>query len=84
MAKYHPNYIVTCYLSFLSIDGLYKSMGYKNRNSLYPQFTDHCFTGEYPVKPVDASNKNFKDDKLSLIASKSLPITKIHPYTIYK
>ena len=59
-------------LSFLSIEGLYKSMGYKNRNSLYPQFTDHCFTGEYPVKPVDASNKNLKSDKLSLLASKNL------------
>jgi len=58
-------------LSFLSIEGLYKSMGYKNRSSLYPQFADHCFTGEYPVKPIDASNKDFKSDKFSLITSKN-------------
>jgi len=57
-------------LKFLSIDGLYKSMGYEKRNSSYPQFTDHCFTGEYPIKPIDAENKNFID-KLSFASSKS-------------
>ena len=31
-------------LQFLSIEGLYKSMGHEKRNSSYPQFTDHCFT----------------------------------------
>ena len=58
-------------LQFLSIEGLYKSMGYKKRNSTYPQFTDHCFTGEYPVKPIDINNKDFEDNQLSLISSKS-------------
>ena len=24
-------------------------MGCKKRNSKTPQFTDHCFTGEYPI-----------------------------------
>ena len=37
-------------LFFLSLDGTYKAMGYKKRNAKSPQFTDHCFTGEYPVK----------------------------------
>jgi amidophosphoribosyltransferase len=58
-------------LQFLSIEGLYKSMGYKKRNSSYPQFTDHCFTGEYPVKVVDANDKNFEDNQLSFMSSKS-------------
>jgi amidophosphoribosyltransferase len=58
-------------IQFLSIDGLYKSMGFKERNALYPQFTDHCFTGDYPVKPLDALNKNFKKNKISYISSKS-------------
>jgi len=58
-------------LKFLSIEGLYKSMGYEKRNPSYPQFTDHCFTGEYPVEPIDAKNENFVNDRLSLMSSKS-------------
>ena len=58
-------------LQFLSIEALYKSMGYEKRNSSYPQFTDHCFTGEYPVKPIDANDKNFIDNEISLMSSKS-------------
>ena len=58
-------------LQFLSIDGLYKAMGYQKRNSTYPQFTDHCFTGEYPVKPVDASDKDFMSNKMSFMSSKT-------------
>ena len=40
-------------LHFLSLDGLYKSMGHKYRDNNTPQYTDHCFTGEYPTKLVD-------------------------------
>ena len=57
-------------LQFLSIEGLYKSMGYEKRNSSYPQFTDHCFTGEYPIKPIDIDDKNFDEDQLSFMSSK--------------
>ena len=57
-------------LEFLSIKGLYKAMGYNERNSTYPQFTDHCFTGDYPIKPLDADNENFKDSQVSLMSSK--------------
>ena len=57
-------------LKFLSIKGLYISMGYEKRNSNYPQFTDHCFTGEYPVEPVDANVKSFSNNQLSYMASK--------------
>ena len=58
-------------LRFLSIEGLYKSMGYEKRNLTYPQFTDHYFTGDYPIKPIDIGNKDFEDNRLSLMSSKS-------------
>ena len=45
-------------------------MGYEKRNSSYPQFSDHCFTGEYPVKPLDAHEKGFAEDQLTLMSSK--------------
>jgi len=58
-------------LQFLSIEGLYKSMGCEIRNSSYPQFTDHYFTGDYPVKPIDANDKDFTNEQLSFMSSKS-------------
>tara|TARA_B100000686_G_scaffold205125_1_gene211956 strand:- start:771 stop:2204 length:1434 start_codon:yes stop_codon:yes gene_type:complete len=57
-------------LKFLSIEGLYKAMGYDGRNPAYPQYTDHCFTGEYPIKPLDANDKDFFDNKMSFMTSK--------------
>ena len=36
-----------------------------------PQFTDHCFTGDYPVKPIDSNDKDFMDSQLSFMKSKS-------------
>jgi len=57
-------------LNFLSIEGLYRSLGFEKRNKSYPQFTDHCFTGEYPVKPIDANQKDFFDKQLSFMSSK--------------
>ena len=64
-------YINAKSLKFLSIKGLYKSMGFKERNESYPQFTDHCFTGDYPVKPIDAVDKDVSVDHLSFLSSKS-------------
>ena len=58
-------------LKFLSIEGLYKSMGYEKRNLSYPQFTDHCFTGEYPIEPYDANNNNLIKNHLSYMSSKT-------------
>ena len=58
-------------LQFLSIEGLYKSMGHEKRNSIYPQFTDHCFTGDYPIKPIDIYDKDFDENQLSFMSSKS-------------
>jgi len=57
-------------LQFLSIEGLYKSMGHEKRNSSYPQFTDHYFTGQYPVEPIDANDKDSINDQPSLMSSK--------------
>ena len=57
-------------LKFLSLDGLYKALiGFKRNNS-YPQFSDHYFTGDYPIKPHDAM-KGFKVKQLSLLSGKS-------------
>jgi len=36
-------------LFFLSLNGTYKAMGFNERNTKSPQFTDHCFTGDYPI-----------------------------------
>jgi amidophosphoribosyltransferase len=55
-------------LSFLSIDGVYKALGKKKRDNKNPQFTDHCFTGDYPIKPLDAKNQNEKNNQLSLLS----------------
>ena len=62
-------YIGVNTLSFLSIEGLYKSMGFKNRNNNSPQFTDHCFTGDYPVIPVDKVLDKLKHNQLSFLSN---------------
>ena len=47
-------YIGADSLSFLSVDGLYRAMGYENgRDNNNPAFTDHCFTGDYPTSLED-------------------------------
>lgn len=47
------DYIGVKSLAFLSIDGLYRSMGCDGRDEQAPQFTDHCFTGDYPTRLTD-------------------------------
>ena len=56
-------------LAFLSIDGVYKALGHEKRNNENPQFTDHCFTGDYPVKPTDLKNQSEKNNQLSLLSN---------------
>ena len=63
-------YIDAKSLKFLSVDGLYRAMGYEKRNSTYPQLTDHYFTGDYPVKLIDDLGDN-KVTQLSLLSTKS-------------
>jgi amidophosphoribosyltransferase len=40
-------------LAFLSVDGIYRAMGFEKRDPARPQFTDHCFTGDYPTTLTD-------------------------------
>ncbi len=63
-------YIGAKSLKFLSIDGLYKAMGYQKRNNTYPQLTDHYFTGDYPIEIIDELGEN-KITQLSLLSSGS-------------
>jgi amidophosphoribosyltransferase len=56
-------------LSFLSIEGIYRAMGEEKRDPLRPQFTDHCFTGEYPTPLTDLDGENRA--QLSLLAEAS-------------
>ncbi len=46
-------YIGVDSLAFLSVDGIYRAMGYAGRDNARPQFTDHCFTGDYPTPLAD-------------------------------
>ena len=57
-------------LSFLSLDGLYMGLCSNKRNNVYPQFTDHYFTGEYPIERVDQNNNKIVS-QLSLLSGKS-------------
>ena len=57
-------------LKFLSLDGLYKALTEEKRNSNYPQFSDHYFTGDYPIKPQD-NLESTKVKQLSLLSGKS-------------
>ncbi len=64
------NYIMAKSLKFLSLDGLYKALIGEKRNRVYPQFSDHYFTGEYPIKPNDdLAGERVK--QLSLLSGKS-------------
>ncbi|MCC2106534.1 MAG: amidophosphoribosyltransferase [Hyphomicrobiales bacterium] len=54
-------------LAFLSVEGIYKAMGEDERNPQRPQFTDHCFTGDYPTVLTDVGGDTGKQ-QLSLLA----------------
>ena len=54
-------------LAFLSVDGIYRAMGEDGRNNARPQFTDHCFTGDYPTQLTDLAEENGRK-QLSLLA----------------
>lgn len=46
-------------LAFISVDGIYRAMGHDGRNEQHPQYTDHCFTGDYPTPLTD---KNLEEE----------------------
>ena len=63
-------YIKAKSLKFLSLDGLYRALLSGKRNNNFPQFSDHYFTGEYPIKPHD-NLEGLKIKQLSLLSGKS-------------
>ncbi|WP_440921703.1 amidophosphoribosyltransferase [Candidatus Pelagibacter sp.] len=63
-------YIGAKSLKFLSVNGMYRAIGFDGRNESYPQLTDHYFTGEYPVKPIDELGDS-KITQLSLLNTAS-------------
>ena len=60
------SYIGCDLLAFLSVDGIYRAMGEKGRDPVRPQFTDHCFTGDYPTNLTDIGGDT--KAQLSLLA----------------
>ena len=63
-------YIKAKSLKFLSLEGLYRALIGEERNNIYPQFSDHYFTGDYPIKPTD-NLEGLKVKQLSLLSGKS-------------
>lgn len=57
-------------LAFISIGGLYRALGHERRDAKTPQFTDHCFTGEYPTPLTDRAEAD-ASPQLSLLAEAS-------------
>ncbi|NNE24444.1 MAG: amidophosphoribosyltransferase [Rhizobiales bacterium] len=56
-------------LAFLSIEGLYRAVCREERDAVRPQYTDHCFTGEYPTALTDMDGGSDHDPRqLSLLA----------------
>ncbi len=60
-------YIGVRSLTFLSVEGIYKATGYEKRDAARPQFTDHCFTGDYPTDLTDY-DEGSNPHQLSLLA----------------
>jgi amidophosphoribosyltransferase len=58
-------------LAFLSVDGIYRAMGLPGRDPARPQFTDHCFTGDYPTPLTDQTGHEPSPRQLSLLAEAS-------------
>lgn len=60
-------YIGVDSLAFISVDGLYRAMGFNRRDNEHPQLTDHCFTGDYPTPLTDRDGEQ-RTRQLSLLA----------------
>ena len=58
-------------LAFLSVAGIYRAMGHDERDPVRPQFTDHCFTGDYPTPLTDQTARKHAPRQLSLLAEAS-------------
>ena len=58
-------------LAFISVEGIYRAMGFEKRDHARPQFTDHCFTGNYPTPLTDRNAQDSSPRQLSLLAEAS-------------
>jgi amidophosphoribosyltransferase len=58
-------------LAFLTVDGMYRAMGYQGRDAANPKFSDHCFTGVYPTSLTDQEQVEPQPRQLSLLAEAS-------------
>lgn len=56
-------------LAFISIDGLYRALG-DARDAQEPQRCDACFTGDYPTRLTDLTEKKAEESGLALVASR--------------
>ena len=56
-------------LAFITIDGLYRAMGFSERNAKQPQYCDACFTGDYPTELTDQAGGD--THQLSLLAERA-------------
>ena len=56
-------------LAFISIDGLYRALG-GARDPASPQRCDACFTGDYPTRLTDLTDKKAEESALALVASR--------------
>ena len=64
-------YIGVDSLNFISLDGVYKALGHKSgRNKNKPEFTDHYFSGDYPVELIDQKSGSFPSQLSLLIETK--------------
>ncbi len=54
-------------LAFLSVNGIYRASIGQERDPRNPQFTDHCFTGDYPTGLTDQDG-HAHEDQLSFLA----------------
>ncbi len=60
-------YIGVDSLKFVTLDGVYKALGFQNgREKEKPMFTDHYFSGDYPVKLID-QDAGINPSQLSLL-----------------
>ncbi len=55
-------------LAFLSVAGIYRALGVERREPRAPQFTDHCFTGDYPTELTDQNGGEAYTSQLSFLA----------------
>ena len=59
-------------LNFISLDGVYKALGHKKgRDKNKPEFTDHYFSGDYPVELVDQKSGSLPSQLSLLIEAKN-------------